>query len=112
MLRLKKVSCIHSICEGKEDLPMSLAAQFDGGETWTDHVLRITLSPNKEQKLAWQTLEAHLRRGIVDSMKPLGYHCPDVKEFYQDDPTEGCTCWVSVNSFLHTSDCPLYRAPR
>ena len=107
MLRLKKVSCVHDIREGKDDLPMTLTAHFHGVAAGTGCSLRIMLSPDDEQKLAWQELETQLRRTVVHSMKSQGYH--DVEEFYQDDPE--CTCESTLASVrnLHLKGCPLYQ---
>ena len=107
MLRLKKVSCVHDIREGKDDLPLTISATFIGMTAWGSSSLRVMLSPDDEQQLAWTTLENHLRRSVIDSMKSQCYH--DVEEFYKDDPTEGCTC---TDSPAHLKDCPLYQVPK
>ncbi len=103
MLRLKKVSCVHNVLKGKDDLPLTLSAKFVGTANATGCFLDIMLSPDKEQEAAWLTLERLLRHAARDSMMP---GCHDVEEFYQ---AKGCTCGPSIGGGWHFEDCPLYQ---
>ena len=98
MLRLKKVSCVHNVLKGKDDLPLALSAEFIGTANGTGCFLNITLSPDPNQEAAWLRLEQLIRRAVRDSMKPQ-----DVEE---DDPLTACPgCGASAG---HMSDCLAY----